>query len=652
MKAIANARRRRSGKLRVLRRGKLVAVGMAVLILAGLAGGIDITYAQVKQRADGLQAALTSDLEAGQQELEAGKTSLSEANSKHDVGLVAKAVVHFNAARTDFASAARTADSSHLLRDLEMTPAIMGLVRTRHTAVDGISSMGVALADAGDDVAGLDAQLIKPPGTGQATHTMLTVLDEAQLSFGKVKADLQRAQTAAASIDLNVVPSGQQATFNKARNTIEAALADMDEFQRLVPILRDILGADGVRNYLIEQVNPAELRAGGGFIGTFSILRTENGVMSVVRSGPASQLADPRPNPGDRNFIPLPSPYREIIPQVSWSFLDSNMFADFPSNAKAALAFVNPRLGMTLDGVISVDFYVIADLLKITGPIQVPGTNITLAGDTFISQLMPGDVAGTNEHYKIISAVAGPLMQLVASLPADRWPSAISAIGELATQRHLQAYFTRGPLEAEMDTLGVSGVVNPTAAADYMMEVEDNYFGNKANYFISRRFTVEVNRVGDVLRHKVVIDLRNDMPLHAMDRTAYKADVRLFTGATASDLWSNLRVPVYPDPAPPNGTRMVDGWPQDVQCCGGTGQIVFEYNTPWAPTLRMEQIYWQKQPGTANDIVTVVWNPTNSQSYTIEGSLAQDLVVDLTMSGAAIQPGQQAQVRLPNLNFG
>src|SRR5205807_2303425 len=186
----------------------------------------------------------------------------------------------------------------------------------------------------------------------------------------KVRTDLESAQKAAAQVDVRVVPAGQQATFLKARKGIDTALLGFVEFERLVPVLAELLGGNGLRTYLIEQVNPAELRAGGGFIGTFSVLQADHGSLKVVRSGDAYDLAEPRPQPGQRGFIPQPTPYREVIPEVSWSFVDSNIFPDFASNAKAAEDFVQPRFGH-IDGVIAMDYYVVAKVLELTGALAV-----------------------------------------------------------------------------------------------------------------------------------------------------------------------------------------------------------------------------------------------------------------------------------------
>src|SRR5205807_212151 len=151
--------------------------------------------------------------QSAQAELEAGKSSLEEANTKHDATLAADAGTHFTAAKGQFTAAAQIADSSSLLQWLERTPEVSASIRSKHLAVDGIAAMGVAIAEAGQELAALDGQLIKPPATGPAGHTLLTVLDTARVSIVKVKDDLSRAQKAAASVDLKVVPAGQQATF-------------------------------------------------------------------------------------------------------------------------------------------------------------------------------------------------------------------------------------------------------------------------------------------------------------------------------------------------------------------------------------------------------------------------------------------------------
>jgi len=645
----------RGTRRRRLRSHRLLAVGIGVVILASIGGGSALGYTNVKNRTDQLQAALTSYLQAGQRELEAGKTSLKEANSNHDATLVTQATAHFATAKTQFLAAGQLADNSRLLQYLEEIPEAGTAVHSRHAAVDGIAGMGVALSDSGRELADLDGQLLKPSADGPAGRTLLTVLDQTHASLAKVRLDLVRAQAAAAQVDLEVVPSGQRATFLKARDTIASGLAGLDEFERLVPVLNDVLGGNGVRTILIEQVNPAELRAGGGFIGTYSLLRTDHGTMTVIKSGDAYDLALPRPLPGQPGFIPEPSPFRDVLPAASWSFVDSNIYPDFASNAQAALNFVQPRLGINIDAVIAIDYYTVAKMLELTGPLAVPGYGVTVDATNFIAYAVQIDLKDAATHKAILSAIAGPLMARVSALPSDRWPALISALNGLAAEHHLQAYFTSDLVETEIDRVGWAGGVNPNGNVDYLMEIESNYGGDKANYFVNRHYTVVLTRIGSTLHHKVIVDLVNATPAGSFVVTFYEVNLRLYVAATASTMSDTLSPVKFADPSAPAGTKLFDGWliPIKIQCCGGKGQAVFEYDTPWAPSPRgLDEIYWQKQPGTVSDAVDIVWNNGGGSTYKVSGDLRQDRIIVMTSTSVTLATGGAARAALPSLGLG
>lgn len=612
-------------------------------------------YSTIKEQSGQLQAQLTAHLEAGQTDLEAAKASLKQANKTHDETLIAQAKSHFTDAKGQFTVAVQIADSSQLLRRLETLPAVGHLASSRHTAVDGVAEMGVAISDAGLELADLDGLLIKPAsGSGQEGRTLLTVLDQTHSSLVKVRADLDHAQQAASRVDIQVLSIGQQGTFSKARQTLSSALAAIDEFDRLVPVVTEMLGGNGARTYLIEQVNPAELRAGGGLIGTYSVLRADHGTLKLISSGSAYQLADPRPSVGQRGYVVPPGPLREsLLPNTSWSFLDSNFFPDFPSNATAAEGFVQPRLGIQIDAVISMDYYTVAKMLELTGPLAVPGFGVTLDASTFIPEVIRGDIALDARHKALLAAIAGPLMDRVATLPADRWPDLIGALNDLSVGRHLQAYFNNATVQKEIERVGWSGALNPTAAPDYMMEVESNLGATKANYFITRTFTVELTRTGATLHHKVTVNLVDNMPFEYRPQEYYSAYVRLYVGDTASSTSDNLRPVKYPNPTPPAGMLLIDGWVPLFHGYGHSAQAVFDFDTPWQADGRGEdKIYWQKQPGTVNDKVEIIWHDGSGHTYTVSGDLAQDRVIKFSPRGVSIAPGQPAQATLPSLSLG
>ena len=619
--------------------------------LVGTIGATGIAYFSLKPRADELQANLVARIVAGQRELEAGKAALKEANSKPD-GL-SRAVEHFVAAKREFLSANQMADDSRLLRYLEYTPALGRFASSRHSSINGIAQMGAALADVGQDFSSLDGKFIKPSSTGVSSPNLLNVLDQVRAVLPGLRADLGRAQEAAAHVDVEVVPTAQRATFVKAHDSVNAAVAGIAEFERLMPLLKDVLGGNGARTYLVEQVNPAELRAGGGFIGTYSLLGADHGSLKVIHSGNSYDLVEPRPRPGQPDFKPQPGPLREIVPGTGWSFVDSNEFPDFASNAKAALDFVQPRIGK-IDAVISIDYIAVAKMLELTGqPLSVPGYNITVDGSNFVDQIVQLELHGDLSAHKAISvALAGPLMSRITSLPLDRWPTLISDLGGLATERHLQAFFSDPNLESEIDRVGWSGRLNPQGVSDYMMEIESNYGGGKSNYFLQRRYAVVLSRNGGALHHRVTIDYINHTPNDINVYFSYRATVRLYVPPTAKPGPLNLRAPAYSYPDPPPGNSVIVGWLPIIPCCGSRERLVIEYDTPWVANPNgMHEIYWQKQPGAVNDKVEVTWISERGRAYTAYGDLSQDRVITILRAGVTLTRGQAALAAPPSLNL-
>jgi hypothetical protein len=632
----------------------LWALAIVIVIVACSGVGAAIEYMSVKSQANQLQAQLTVHLQLGQSELEAAKASLKSANATHDEKLIAQTNVHFTTAKLQFMLARQMADSSQLLGQLEALPAVGNLAQSRHTAVDGIADMGVAISDAGLELAKLDGALIAPANAGgQQGHTLLTVLNQTNSSLVIVRKYLDLAQKAADKVDISIVPAGQRASFLNAKGTILSAIAAADEFEHLVPVITEVLGGNGARSYLIEQVNPAELRPGGGFIGTYSVLQANQGSLKLIRSGDAVDLIGTRAVlRGQPGFVEPPGPLREFLPNTTWSFIDSNFFPDFASNAQAGETFAQPYLGH-IDGVIAMDYYTVAKMLELTGPLPVPGYGITLTSGNFVSLVVQYDLVADPRHKAILSAVAGTLMNRVATLPPAQWPALIGALNDLASARHLQAYFNTDVVEKTLTQFGWTGTLNPSGARDYMMEVESNLGGTKANYFLIRHFTVELSRNGSALHHHVTIDLTDNMPFAYRPGEYYLAYLRLYVSASASGASDNLRPVKYPNPAPPTGTSMIDGWVPLFHGYGHSAQAVFDYDTPWAGNGRgEEQLYLQKQPGTLADGLTVKWNDGNGHAYTIGGDLGQDRVITFSARGISIAAGQAAQAKLPSLSLG
>lgn len=633
---------------------RMVWLAVVLVFLLSIAGGTGLVYSSVKQQSGQLEAQIATHLQLGQQALEDARASLNQANTSRDEKLISQAQVQFITAQLQFSTARQVADNSSLLRQLESVPSVGELARSRHVTVDALSVMGVDLALAGRQLADLDGQLIAPSASGQQGRTLLTLVDQVQSKIGPLRIELTNAVQAADQVDLTVLSTGQMATLLQVKGVISGALASLDQFQALAPVLTEVLGGNGARSYLIEQVNPAELRAGGGFIGTYSVLRADHGTLSLIASGDGYDLS-PRVGPGRPGYIAPPGPIREFIPNTSWSLVDSNFYPDFPTNAQTAETFAQPRVGYHIDGVISIDYYTVAKMLEVTGPLDVPGYRLTLNADNFVRTVVTYDVAASTSptalaiHKAILTAAAGPLLQRIVTLQPSGWPALISALNDLAASRNLQTYFNNSDVEKTVAQYGWSGAQKAASASDYLMEVESNLGGTKANYFVTRHYTVELTRNGSSLHHKVTVDITDNMPYADRPGEYYRAYIRLYISGTATNGSDNLVPPLYANPPPPAGTKMLDGW-MLIHGYGHDKVVVFEWDTPWHPNGRgQEQIYFQKQPGTTNDKIDVTWHDGNGHTYSATGDLGQDRIITLAPSAVTILQGQIGTAQLPVL---
>ena len=137
-------------------------------------------------------------------------------------------------------------------------------------------------------------------------------------------AEVMTAQKVAASIDPSVIPHQDRGLLTKAKTTIDSAVIGISDFQRLVPVLTELLGSNGRRVYLIEQPNPAELRSGGGFLGTVSVVSADQGTLNLISSGDSytfdGYLPGQRPYMGDPAYVAPPSFLRGWYSGHSWNF--------------------------------------------------------------------------------------------------------------------------------------------------------------------------------------------------------------------------------------------------------------------------------------------------------------------------------------------
>jgi hypothetical protein len=611
-----------------------------------------------------LQGRLEASLRHGQAELEAGRTDLTRATNERDPAALETARSHFEAARRAFAST-RTVLGDPGIRQARRVPILRGYSESVERSVAGLSDMGVALADAADAVVGLDAKLIQgdSPETA-AVIRMIQVLQQAGPDIDSLRAALVRAREAARRIDLGTLPKEGRETVDRAQKSVANALDGLNELTALLPALLEIFGANGPRTYMIAQVNPAELRAGGGFIGSMSIVTVDHGILKLTRSLDAEYTDnDPRLVEGQKGYQPPPPPMREFLGDRSWVLGDSNWFPDYESNARQAELFAQGQLGLKLDGVISMDPQGIADMMSVTGPVTVPAYKVTVESKTFVDYLfeLENGPNRSSDRKAFLGAVAEQLIGKISALQTGQWSSLLTAMNGSASRRDLQFYVNNQQAQAEVSRFGWSGSFNAVANSDFILELESNFGGTKANHFITRGYTVNLSRSqSGALHHKIIVDILDDATTQkpgarGLEDTSYRAYVRMYIPASATNANGANVFPVkYPNTDVPPQTKLIDGWiyiKHNDRVKSNTWHMIFEYDTPWKPDgSGNHHIYWQKQSGTKADAIKLTWT-SDGANYGTTSDLGQDRMISLGQAGITVSAAKVATAHLPAISF-
>lgn len=266
---------------------------------------------------------------------------------------------------------------------------------------------------------------------------------------------------------------------------------------RLVP---ELLGFRTPRTYLVLFLNNTELRPGGGFIGSYAVVKISKGVMDMaVVEG--SELLDWR-TPDTWKPIP-PKRLQQHLGVDRWYFRDSNWSPDFAVSADKALELYAGEGGAAaeeIDTVIAITPDVLEEVLRQVGPITVNG--ITFTPDTVTETLeyeveydfvKKGLVKG--ERKIIIETFFRELSEHVARDVLFRVPVYVNLFKSLASEKHILLYSKDASLMSLAETNGWAGKVE-SSPGDYLMWVDSNLGALKTDHAMERHMKYAIVPVG------------------------------------------------------------------------------------------------------------------------------------------------------------
>ncbi|MBI4132997.1 DUF4012 domain-containing protein [Candidatus Uhrbacteria bacterium] len=247
----------------------------------------------------------------------------------------------------------------------------------------------------------------------------------------------------------------------------------------LLPALETFLGLERTARYLVVFQNPNELRATGGFIGSFALIDIDRGE-AVIRELPGGGSYDLQGTL--REHVIAPEPLQLIEPH--WQFHDANWFPDFPTSAKKLMWFYEKSGGPTVDGVIAVNATLVPHLLALFGPIEMPAYGRTFTAENFIEETqkiveLEYDRV-ENKPKKLIGELAPILIERILTAEPALLTRLLGILGESLDQKEVQLFTTDSVAQDAFSRAGWTGELHDTDG-DYLYLVSTNIAGGKTS---------------------------------------------------------------------------------------------------------------------------------------------------------------------------
>lgn len=251
-----------------------------------------------------------------------------------------------------------------------------------------------------------------------------------------------------------------------------------------------LLGEDAPRRFLILNQNSAEMRATGGFIGSFSILEINKGNIETVD---VQGVYDADGQVQDKIIPPKPL---QVITQ-GWSMHDANWFLDYPTSAQLAMDFYEKSGAESVDGVIALNVQVLKSLLEISGPIDLPQSQLNINSENFENviqdQVESLGAEGDKKPKQVLAELAPILLEKFMSGEAgvEGLFKLLPVLTEHLSQRDIMIYLQDDDMQNHIKEIGWDGSV-VQVDKDYLSIVHSNLGGSKSDRMMTRESNLKV----------------------------------------------------------------------------------------------------------------------------------------------------------------
>jgi hypothetical protein len=472
-----------------------------------------------------------------------GKRAVQAAKQGKDSFIAAQASIEaqdFSAASNSLKQA--TDDFKEAQRDLKKLAwlRIIPVAERQYGAAYHLLTAGIEIGDALYDVTEFGRLTIEPFRSGsQLSLASLSQSDKREILRKMTEAQTMLSeavdQTLTAEKEINKIPKTglmkqlreSVAPIQEKLPLVKNAITEVASLSKTIPLLA---GYPEQKTYLFLLENNTELRPTGGFIGTYGVLKVQDGEIETFTTDNIYNLDVP-----SEKFLDVkpPEPLVKYLKSTNWYLRDSNWSPDFPESAEKALWFYQQERGPVtdFDGVIAVTPTFIESLIELTGDLQIQ--NITFTKENFIDTLQYQVEQGyyrqgipESERKEVIGTLAEVLMYRILALPQSKWDDLWTTFIKDVERKQILIYLRDTELQQIIEDENWGGSVKQ-ATGDYLLVVDANMAALKSDPGVKRQIDYDVSLNGESAIANLKITYTNEGTI-SWKSTRYRSFTRIY----------------------------------------------------------------------------------------------------------------------------
>lgn len=393
-------------------------------------------------------------------------------------------------------------------------------------ALDSLTTVAETAVTTWPRVSGKDADLFGDRSVDlDALQEVVTAVADSSERLDAAQLELSQVRDSSLGVGTRLAQARDEANA-----VVDPLASGARRAKPLAQSLPDVFGADGERTYLLAMLNPSEQRYSGGAPLTVAPMELKDGKLTV---GKAEDTTD-----------------EVLYRETRWPKVEGNVFRtgrvrlstatfapDWTVSGEEMLRGWEKLRGQETDGLIAIDVVALGDLMRFTGPVDVPVYG-TLDQSTFTQKVVgdydsfPDDTARHDLNLALVPVFADQLFA------PGRAVDKITSLRDSARARHFAMWMRDPDAQAAVAEVGLAGALSETDH-DYLAVLNQNTNQSKADYWQRRSTTSDVTlRPDGSAKVRLTISVSNDAPPY--NQTF--ADPR---GGTNVTRWNGMTLGVF-----------------------------------------------------------------------------------------------------------